>query len=467
MAVLLTDTFTGAEGDLAGHTSDSGHSWAAHEDAATAVLSISNENRVRPSSGANALYIASLAPATADYEVVGEIDRITDSVAAPTVGIAGRVVSNQLTYYMLRGSVLAGQTELTWTLTKFVNTVNTTLGTWVDTDPFGAGDTREFTLRMVGDQISALIDGTTRITATDASIAAAGRIGIRGPASTVNNGVGTQLDRIVAQDPVTSVPTNTTAPTITGDGTPQAGETLTAGAGTWTNGPITSRAYRFETSDDGVSGWTELQAKSSDDDYTVQPGDGGKFIRVAEWASNAVGESAAPAFSTALEILAPIAPGDVEMRLSGGASNTDPVASIGGAISSSDLSSTPLHNLFDRITGTTALAGQTDYRLLYLRNDHPTDAADFTAYVSEQIAAPDKRIAIGVATQAAGQTVTAIANRFTAPAGVTFSAPTTPETGVDIGTLDPGEARGLWVRRIVDPGADPETVTFELSADFA
>lgn len=451
MAILLNDTFTGAEGDLNAHASNSGHSWARHEDAATSVLSISDANRVRPSSGTNALYIASLVPGTADYEVVGEIDRLSDIVAAPTIGIAGRVHPTQLTYYMLRASVLAGQTELTWTLTKFVNTVNTTLGTWVDTTAFGTGATRTFTLRMVGDQISALIDGVTRITATDASIVDAGRVGVRGPTSTVNNGVGTHLDSILAQDVEADVPSNLALPELEDDGSPQVGETLTVDEGSWANGPITSYAYQFERSANGTTGWTTVQAKSATASYVIQNPDAGQFLRVRVWATNAAGESAASADSAAIEVIAPITAADIAIEFSGGAANANPDLSIGGA-RGADLDATEDLSV---ITGAAALTGQTDYLCLYVVNEHPVTAVLAEAWLFDQIDGGDATYALGAATEAPGSNVAAVANRFTAPAGVAFSSPVTVDDAIALGQLDPGEQKGVWVRRTVLAGANP------------
>ena len=62
-------------------------------------------------------------------------------------------------------------------------------------------------------------------------------------------------------------------------------------------------------------------------------------------------------------------------------------------------------------------------------------------------------IAIGADTTAASavgsasaQAVT-IANRTTAPAGASFTAPTTFGAGVVLGNIGTGQVKGLWVRR--------------------
>ncbi|HEY9334362.1 MAG TPA: hypothetical protein VIQ79_08075, partial [Kribbella sp.] len=40
-----------------------------------------------------------------------------------------------------------------------------------------------------------------------------------------------------------------------------------------------------------------------------------------------------------------------------------------------------------------------------------------------------------------------IANKTTAPAGVTFSSPTNAATGVALGTIPAGQCKAFWVRR--------------------
>ena len=55
---------------------------------------------------------------------------------------------------------------------------------------------------------------------------------------------------------------------------------------------------------------------------------------------------------------------DLKMYLSGGASNSDPAAALGGAISSSQRGT----NIFDNVTSGEASAGDTEYRGVYIKN---------------------------------------------------------------------------------------------------
>jgi len=64
----------------------------------------------------------------------------------------------------------------------------------------------------------------------------------------------------------------------------------------------------------------------------------------------------------------------LELRLTGGADNDDPDASLGGVASSEEVSGTPLNNLFDDITPAEAEAGCTEYRAISIYNSGDASA---------------------------------------------------------------------------------------------
>lgn len=73
----------------------------------------------------------------------------------------------------------------------------------------------------------------------------------------------------------------------------------------------------------------------------------------------------------------PISTGDIKFRLSvptgtvgGGSTQPDPNSSLGKFASSTDISATPLDNLFNDISGDQQAAGQVDYRCLFIYNSH-------------------------------------------------------------------------------------------------
>ncbi len=154
----------------------------------------------------------------------------------------------------------------------------------------------------------------------------------------------------------------------------------------------------------------------------------------------------------------PVAASDITLRLSGGASNSDVNASIGGAKSSVAVNlSTIMNNLFDNVSDSEALAGDIEYRCFYVHNGHATDTlTNPKLYIASQTPSADTVIAVGAGVAAAGSTETAVANENTAPASVTFSAAANEAAAIDLGaSLGPGQGKAVWVRRTVSAGAAP------------
>jgi len=148
--------------------------------------------------------------------------------------------------------------------------------------------------------------------------------------------------------------------------------------------------------------------------------------------------------------------GDIKIYLSGGASNTDPNASLGGAISSTELVDNTLHNLFAKVSAAEALAGSTKYRGIYIKNEngHTLTLQDAIAYIESQTTSGDTSIEIAVATEAKNTSVQTIANEDTAPTGQSsWVSLEGVSNGQDMGDLGDGDYRGLWVKRIISPGA--------------
>ena len=128
-------------------------------------------------------------------------------------------------------------------------------------------------------------------------------------------------------------------------------------------------------------------------------------------------------------------------------------ASLGKYISTTPLSGTALHNLFPVLTGSQNAASQVDYQCVFVHNNHATlTATAVSLYLSGDVA-DGAAVAIGVDPTAASVIGAAsaqalqIASSTTAPAGVTFSAPTTDGTGISLGDIGPGQCKAFWVRR--------------------
>lgn len=155
---------------------------------------------------------------------------------------------------------------------------------------------------------------------------------------------------------------------------------------------------------------------------------------------------------------------DFVARLSGGSANSDGNLSIGGIKSSTAMSATT-DALFDAVSAAEAAAGRTEYRCVYLHNANATDTmTNARAWISANTPLAGTTLEIGVAVAGVNATESAIGDETSAPAGVSFTAPTS--AGLAMGTLLPGQHRALWLKRIVSPasGSSPSD-TFTLGFD--
>lgn len=162
--------------------------------------------------------------------------------------------------------------------------------------------------------------------------------------------------------------------------------------------------------------------------------------------------------------------GNLKYYLSGGAGNTDPNASLGGARSSTAIVNNTLANLFDNINSSESTAGDTEYRCLFFRNEdsNANGLVDPVIWVYSNTPSADTTIEIGIDPNGKNAAAVTIVNESTAPAGVSFSAPATKGAGLALPS-DPyvqNDYIGIWVKRIVTAGAfaasnDPATLRVE------
>ncbi|MGL5001957.1 MAG: hypothetical protein ACRDAM_03355 [Casimicrobium sp.] len=145
--------------------------------------------------------------------------------------------------------------------------------------------------------------------------------------------------------------------------------------------------------------------------------------------------------------------GDFVTRLSGGAGNSSGNASLGGA-KSSTVAPTAIDQLFDAVGAAEAVAGDIEYRCVYLHNGNASDSMiNAVVFVSANTPNASTTLEIGVGTAAINGTEQTVADETAAPAGVTFSAPSTAGTGLALGTIPLGQHKAIWLRRTVTAGA--------------
>lgn len=158
---------------------------------------------------------------------------------------------------------------------------------------------------------------------------------------------------------------------------------------------------------------------------------------------------------------------DLKFYLSGGGSNADPNASLGGAISSVQASS----NLFDDIGTAEAAAGESEYRAIFIKNTNVTDTAYVTKFwIAANTIATSTGVQVALADEGVANTIETVANEGTAPDGPTFDDAEDEANALAIGTLAPGESYGIWIKRTVTATTvafSNDTATFRAKANTA
>jgi hypothetical protein len=127
--------------------------------------------------------------------------------------------------------------------------------------------------------------------------------------------------------------------------------------------------------------------------------------------------------------------------------------SLGDQISTTQWTGGSLNDLFDNISGAENAASTVDYRCIFIHNSNSANVYEnVVCWISAETAG-GASIAIGVDTTAASaigaatQQAVIIASETTAPAGISFSSPTTQGAGISLGNIANGSCRAIWIRR--------------------
>lgn len=154
-----------------------------------------------------------------------------------------------------------------------------------------------------------------------------------------------------------------------------------------------------------------------------------------------------------------------------------PEQSLGAYCTTTVLSTTALDNLFTDLTGAENAASQTDYQCLFVLNNTASGNSmlNTIAWIptASNVTGATNHF-IGVDTTAASPkaqsgTVQAltIANSTTAPAGVSFVAPSSTNSGgVSLGTIQPGYVKAIWFKRAATNSAPLNNDGFTVEIDF-
>ena len=164
---------------------------------------------------------------------------------------------------------------------------------------------------------------------------------------------------------------------------------------------------------------------------------------------------------------------DIAIYLTGGANNTDPNSSLGGAVSNTQVSMTELFNIFDRVDGEGSTDGETNYRIVAIRNNASQTATRAKVFFGNHPDDTDPvnydgNVALGTR-EAVNVAAPVLADENTAPnPEVTFTKPTTRADAIALGDIPAGEFIVLYLRRVIAPGSplkDDATFSIQVNVD--
>ena len=171
---------------------------------------------------------------------------------------------------------------------------------------------------------------------------------------------------------------------------------------------------------------------------------------------------------------------DLQLRYTGTTGTA--ITSLGGAPSTTQVSTTTLHNIFDEVSGDESAAGELNYRILVFHNASSQQARNVKIHFEANYDSGNQSALTGITAdlvgdtgiallngKAAGANPDVITNEDTAPS-ITggYVVGTTRATGLDLGDIDGGSFRGFAIRRAITPGAsaqDNAEFQLEITAD--
>lgn len=154
---------------------------------------------------------------------------------------------------------------------------------------------------------------------------------------------------------------------------------------------------------------------------------------------------------------------DIKFYLTGGTANADPNASLGGTTSNVEVVAATLNNLFDNLSAAEALAGDTEYRAIAVKNTHATDIL-YSAKIWGMQTTEGSTFTYG--TLALDSGTQSVADETTAPSSptLTFDVYPTEGSSLSLGDIAAGAQKRIWIKRVCNAAApafsaDSKTLT--------
>ena len=132
-------------------------------------------------------------------------------------------------------------------------------------------------------------------------------------------------------------------------------------------------------------------------------------------------------------------PASIVYRLSGGAANSNPAASLGGVMSTTAVAA---NALFDTVSAAEALSGDTEYRCFFILNDGDKALTNVRLWISDQADVGVLALALdvnGVSANGDGGP----------PVSGAFTSPTTIGAAIAVPDLAVGARHAVWARRAI------------------
>lgn len=153
------------------------------------------------------------------------------------------------------------------------------------------------------------------------------------------------------------------------------------------------------------------------------------------------------------------------------------VGSIGGAISTTQITSGQLHDLFDAVLASEAQAGRIEYRCIYVVNSNTTPQTlyDARVFVQTNTVSADSSIEIALDPAAVGTDSTiSLTDELDSDnklSGLTFSPASDFDNGLVIGDVaGNGGKNAIWIKRTINAGAsaanESAVIQFQGDTDY-
>ncbi len=113
-----------------------------------------------------------------------------------------------------------------------------------------------------------------------------------------------------------------------------------------------------------------------------------------------------------------------------------------------------LNNLFDNVSGDESESGDVEYRCLYVDNDHGSlTYLAAKAWIPTNTPSGSSAVELGIGTSGVNGTEQTIANESTAPSAVSFDPAANEGAALTIGNMPAGQHMALWLERTITASA--------------